>query len=182
MRKHVVMFFALAPALFAQNGSIEGHILNSATGGGIGGVKIRLLDSQRTVLTAVTDDTGVFRIGRLKDGQYVISYERDGYLRTRSGPEETQLSVSGSDPTRFDVEMTTYPSLRGRVLDAEGKPAAGIHVQANSSVGVATLTDAEGAFNFPKLTPGRYTLVATPNPRPRPDANAAQNESASKLC
>ena len=73
------------------------------------------MSNQRTVLTAVTDDTGIFRIGRLKDGQYVISYERDGYLRTRSGPEETQLRVSGSDPTRFagSNDSSLFPNGMG---------------------------------------------------------------------
>jgi Carboxypeptidase regulatory-like domain len=166
--RHLATILALAPALLAQNtGSIEGRILNSATGAGIGGVGIRLLDSQRTVLTATTDDSGSFRIGALHDGQYSIEYQKEGFLVVRPVPPPR---ISGAEPLRFTAEMATWPTLRGRVTGPDGKPAARIHVQLN--VGLDVATDADGFFTFTKIAPGAYTLVARPDP-PRAERSAS---------
>jgi hypothetical protein len=158
--RYLATLLALAPALLAQStGSIEGRILNSATGAGIGGVGIRLLDSQRTVLTATTDDSGSFRIGALHDGQYSIEYQKEGFLVVRPEPPPR---ISGAEPLRFTAEMATWPTLRGRVTGPDGEPAAGIHVQLNFGLDVAT--DADGFFTFTKIPPGAYTLVARRSP------------------
>jgi hypothetical protein len=178
MKKSFATILAFATALLAQTpgGSVEGRILNSATGAGVGGVGIRLLDRQRTVLTATTDDTGAFRIGGLKDGQYDLSYQKDGYLHSSGDDREVQIRISGSDPLRFSAEMATFPTLRGRVLDAEGKPAVGVTVQLGASLqALQAQTGADGSFAFLKLSPGFFTLVARPNP-PRAETKASPDQ------
>lgn len=72
--------------------------------------------------------------------------------------------------------MATFPTLRGRVVDAEGKPAARIEVQAAGVLRDTAVTDADGAFVFPKLQPGLYTLVARPNPPLRQQVAPPQEE------
>jgi hypothetical protein len=69
--------------------------------------------------------------------------------------------VSGS--TRFDIKMVSAVTLRGRVLDPEGKPADGIAVHLTGARN--TMTDEDGSFVFENVRPGSLKLWATPNPQ-----------------
>jgi hypothetical protein len=60
--------------------------------------------------------------------------------------------------------MTPRSSLRGRVLDPEGKPAAGVAVKLGFAYGEST--DEKGEFVFKDLPPEVFTLSATPKPQP----------------
>jgi protocatechuate 3,4-dioxygenase beta subunit len=55
-------------------------------------------------------------------------------------------------------------SIEGTVKDASGGVLPGVTVEARNSATNApqvTVTDASGAFRFPSLVPGRYTITAT---------------------
>jgi hypothetical protein len=66
----------------------------------------------------------------------------------------------GQEPVRLRIEMVAFASVRGRVLDPEGKPVA----QATVTLGRANeSTDDEGQFVFAKVVPGSYTLQASLN-------------------
>lgn len=56
------------------------------------------------------------------------------------------------------------PALSGQVVDRDGAPVAGAAVMfAGASPehpDIAQMTDAEGRFRYPRLAPGRYTIVA----------------------
>lgn len=55
----------------------------------------------------------------------------------------------------------TSAVITGTVVDSSGSPAAGARVEAiGQNLDLKTLTDARGAFAFPTLTIGDYTLVA----------------------
>ena len=59
-------------------GSIEGRVTNSVTQAGIAGVAVEV---QRIGVSqqAVTDESGMFRIANLPDGDYRFTYEKDGF-------------------------------------------------------------------------------------------------------
>ncbi len=90
-----------------------------------------------------------------------MSVEKDGFSWSESGFHMATVSASGD--ARFDLKLTPLANLHGRVVDPEGKPAAGITVQ----LGMATaVTDDQGAFAFQKLGPTRYQLLAKVKPQP----------------
>src|ERR1700760_4315313 len=59
-----------------------------------------------------------------------------------------QLLYAGGDPV---------PPVKGRVLTADGQPAASVVVRVKSN-GRTTLTDDEGAFTLSNLPAGEYDL------------------------
>jgi hypothetical protein len=159
--------------LQALGGSISGRLTDSVTGAGIGGVEVRAcivsspslgvcVNDQGTIQHAVTDDLGAFRISGIPDGQYTIMPPfADGYFPTKFGPTPA-VRVSGD--TRFDLQMTPNASVRGRVLDPEGKPAAGIVVKFGPAG--QKVTDENGEFVFQDVSSfDSFTLSATPKPQ-----------------
>jgi hypothetical protein len=61
--------------------------------------------------------------------------------------------------------MDPWTTLHGHVLDADGKPAAKVHVELGPIHDKEALTAESGSFAFDKLAPGSYTLLAKPEPK-----------------
>jgi hypothetical protein len=57
------------------------------------------------------------------------------------------------------IKLVPLASIRGRVLDPEGKPSVNATVEID--VAVTEQTNEKGEFSFTGLTPGSYTLKAT---------------------
>jgi hypothetical protein len=75
---------------------------------------------------------------------------------------------AGADPPPLDLKMLPWPGVRGRVLDPERQPVAGVRVRATSpgnapGVVYEVKTDTAGRFALERLVPGRYHLLATPS-------------------
>jgi hypothetical protein len=153
---------AFATSLFAQTpgGSVEGRITNSVTGEGIPAVNVIL--SSPVYLHAYTDDQGAYRIEGVKEGEYRVALTRSGFIRPQANQSDVWVRVSEDGTTRLDGTLAPWPSLRGLVIDPEGKPAPEIHVKPSRDLDEDSITDEEGAFSFEKVEPGRYTLMATP--------------------
>ncbi len=110
---------------------------------------------------AVTDGSGVFRIINIPEGQYLPLLKKDGFVATRSATIGSEVRIAGD--IRMDLGMMRLTTLRGRVIDPEEKPAAGITVQAkmvDSLPGITAVTDQDGAFVIGGLVPGTYKLSA----------------------
>jgi hypothetical protein len=165
--KGVFALLTLAPLLSAQNGgsSVSGRVVNSVTKAGIGGAELNICRTGGPtpgvmlcgeMQTAVTDDTGSFRLGGLTDGQYlVLPVPKEGFFPVL--PAKPQINVSGD--TRLDLEMTPMAGIRGRVFDPEGKPAVGF-VVALDALGCnactaydVSITNPDGEFSFTGVPP-----------------------------
>jgi hypothetical protein len=70
--------------------------------------------------------------------------------------------VSGNTPVRVDAQLQPWGGLRGRVVNEDGDPAAGVAVEISRSVDNSAITDKNGAFVFQEVAPGSYTVVAKP--------------------
>jgi hypothetical protein len=180
----VTGLFLSAPLFFAQgtSGSISGHVTNSVTGAGIEGVAVQaacMPDSAcfpgNPSQPGVTDSAGAFRLAGIPDGRYALLAEKDGLLQKRTSDSEFMLSVSGA--ARFDLQLTPFARLSGRVVDPEGKPVAGLQVQLEQGEKRHTIilagehnkispkvTEQDGAFVFESVQPGIYTLLAQVKP------------------
>lgn len=160
----VTILFLAASALHAQNqGAIEGRVTNSVTGEGVPGVRARFLN-KGYVYEAATDASGSFHLGSLSDGEYRSEFMKDGYSVT--GQPGT-VQVAGSVPATFNLQLRPWGGLRGRVLDDEGKPAAGVKLEMGRGIQDDVATNAQGEFSFKEVAPGSYTLVAKPPPKVR---------------
>jgi len=158
IKKFAPIFFCLP----LMGGSIEGRVTNSVTGEAVGGVKARFLDRKSYVYESVTDSTGSYRLTGLGDNDYSGEFSKDGCSDTRMNE---RVHVSGDVPARADAQIQPWGSLRGRVVDEDGKPAPGVRVEGPGRDGAVTGED--GEFEFHELRPGSYTLVAKPEPKIR---------------
>jgi beta-lactamase regulating signal transducer with metallopeptidase domain len=156
---------SIASAPVQASGSLSGRVINSVTGAGIGGAEVSAWISDRGhAPETVTDDTGAFRFAGIPDGPYTVMAMKDGFFPGQSS-FESPVRVSGD--TQFDLKMTPNATLRGRVLDPEGKPAAGVSVKFGPPSVPVSVTDEKGEFVFEDVPPiGAFTLSATPKPQP----------------
>ncbi len=153
-------------------GSIEGRVTNGVTGEPVAGANVRFLDRHSYVFRTVTDASGAYRINDLADGEYQGEVASAGFSDYRQGASFQDMAsggvrVSGDVPAHFDMQLQPWARLRGRVIDEDGNPAAGVLVEISLRVDGAATTDANGNFTFEELRPGSYTVAAKPEARTR---------------
>ena len=76
---------------------------------------------------ATTDDTGMFRIDEVAPGSYRSRYDKEEFVPLQRD-KDLIVVTSATEPVRVRVEMSPYATLRGRVLDPDGKPINGVEV------------------------------------------------------
>jgi hypothetical protein len=177
--KSILAIATLAPLLSAQNGSssLSGRVVNSVTRAGIADAQVRVCRNGSAppgmivcaldqTPTAVTDETGAFRLTGLVDGPYILlPVPKEGFFpTTRAG---SQITITGD--TRLDLEMTPLAGVRGKVLDPEGKPAAGVVVALDSRCNGCTaidvsITNEDGEYEFTGLPPND-SLILSASPK-----------------
>lgn len=140
-----------------------------------------------------TDDRGVYRIYGVPPGRYVVSvgvargsgmittgptaarYQRTFYPGTTDPSQAKPVEVtSAGEASGVDISMAEAPKsyeARGRIVDEEGKPVAGIgygfgSVRPDQPVIGAwgsdgSLTNEAGEFVVRNLMPGRYAVFAS---------------------
>lgn len=132
-----------------------------------------------------TNDIGEYRIYGLSPGQYYVSAtlrnfmmsqqdttDRSGYAATyypgTGNMAEAQRLTIAPGQTLTAVNLTLLPIQTARasgvVVDAQGRPMAGVGVTAMTGFGMNGFfggqTKADGTFTVTGLTPGEYTLRA----------------------
>lgn len=135
------------------------------------------------VARAVTDERGVYRIGGLAPGSYLVRtvgkrYDEGDYLPTFSR-ETSRVDEARPVDVRLDVETAEVRvrPFAGRLYKMAGRavvyPPRAVTLTRVSDIGAeTTVSDAKGAFQFPPAAPGRYELyaVTSPGERRRPDS------------
>ena len=138
----------------------------------MGGAKVRFLDLKNHAYDAVTDSTGSYRILGLADGDYRGPFpSKDGFSDDARHIFSPPFHVSGDIAASANMQLKPWSSLRGRVVDEDGKPAAGVRVEKDPTPpGILdgdAVTDANGEFEFLALPPDSYMLAAKPAPKIR---------------
>jgi hypothetical protein len=154
-------------AVSAASQTVEGDVVSSRSGAGIAGVKVAIVQMEKTVYSTTTDSQGHFLIQQVKDGAYSATFSASEYWpeywNGTSAPP--RFEVSAGNPVQLEARMAPLPRLRGRVLDGRGKPVPYAQLELLGTVMVVMpllRTDAKGKFDFPFPFPGSYTLAAVP--------------------
>jgi hypothetical protein len=158
---------ASSPLRAQTGGTVEGRVINSATGAGLGGVAVTLWTQQGSNYHITTDETGAWHVTDMKPGQYDSRFEKSGFVeppRATPWPASALRVGAAGIPIRVDTALTPLATLRGRVLDSDGKPLADVDVGFNRFQ--TTRTGSDGQFALSEVKPGSYTLEAKP-PQPK---------------
>jgi uncharacterized GH25 family protein len=173
-RAILVAWILAAAALAAQ--TVEGRVVNAATGAGIPGVRIVVFPipgAPADGYSATTDAQGRFRIEGLEEGAYSARYAATGFHPIpEPGSRLPPFPVAGgAEPVRLEVKMQPLGKLSGRVLDATGKPVpnAGLWLVGEdrwcmpptcSPRTIATKANDKGEYAIADLVPGPWLLSA----------------------
>jgi protocatechuate 3,4-dioxygenase beta subunit len=152
---------------------------------GLAGAEARALADTRAlaslaaaVATVTTDANGRFTFTGVDPGQYQISAERDGFVRSQYGQRTPTgngivVPVSANQHLMIDLKMLQASVVSGRIINADGEPAAQATVQAYSyqySNGQRTLAEVKnvqtndlGEYRLFWLAPGEYFVSVTNN-------------------
>ena len=114
-----------------------------------------------------TDDRGMFRIGGLEPGKYLVrttgkQYEEGGYLPTfhKEAALVEQAWAIDVDLDRETNDINVRPFM-GRLYMVGGRVTARATLRLVSDVGEeTTLADGSGNFQFNPVAPGQYELFA----------------------
>jgi hypothetical protein len=160
------------PLLAAQPGStVEGTAFNRVTRTGIPNASIKLAAvsvPDKQLYSATSDAAGAFRIEDVGPGQYIATFGvPHGFLEPqRWEPASKPFHVAaGGNPVKLQIPLMPLGSLRGRVLDSDGRPVPRVRVelyQVHYAGGAIMTTDSEGRFSADALMPGAYHLRARP--------------------
>lgn len=111
---------------------------------------------------ATSGEDGSFRISGMPSGSYFVFGEGSGFVR-KGGEWRTSLAPGSTASMRLEVERTLR--VRGRVVDARGRPLAGVVVQTSLN-GTATertyRTGQDGAFDADDVVVGSSLSASHP--------------------
>jgi protocatechuate 3,4-dioxygenase beta subunit len=117
--------------------------------------------------SATTDAAGRFRISGLAPGKYRAEFAHPEFTDPQPGQTEGMSFAIGpiSEPARVRVELQPLSTLRGRLLDSDGRPMRGVRVSLQRLLRQGVYenpTDKEGRFEFVDVKPATYLLAAEP--------------------
>lgn len=170
----------------AKLGAVAGKVVNAVTGEPLRRVNVTLRSLQPggpaialqppPSYSAASDDEGKFRIENVPPGQFQLSGERAGFVRSTYGARgrgafgATLQVNAGQTVAGLEFKLTPQAVVTGRVLDEEGEPVMRAQVMLRQrryfngrwqlAVMGMQMTQDTGEFRFASLMPGRYYLSA----------------------
>jgi hypothetical protein len=154
-------------------GTIQGTIVQNSSGAPIAEADITLSAGEfGPTRTTQTDANGHFSFPDLKPGIYAIQAAREGFLGPGGAfnPFVTAtLHVEAGKRAEITLKLIGTATIRGRVLDSEGKakPEAFVLLQSVTYDGLGhrvwfpiseTLTNEEGEYQLANVPRGKYYL------------------------
>jgi hypothetical protein len=167
-----ILFLAAAATGMAQgigpSAGIAGRVTDSATGKPILHAHVSVYPGGgRQHYGALTDAEGKFSIAQLPPGQYSFTASAAGFQAPAVNPQarnDRLILQPGEHRDDFDLALTPFGAISGRVLDAEGRPFQGVGIAVLGPDGLreGDMTDPEGHYRMGGLPPGKYRLRAMP--------------------
>ncbi len=161
----------------ADEGVIQGQVLDSASGKPVAGVTIEIGGMGMAVFPE-SDEGGRYEARGLKPGSYRVIASAAGYVTSHYGQVNeisidfgAEVEVRGGTMTRgLDFHLREAASLNGRIADPQGRALAGVEVELvaerlladgsrTTAVSFAQTNDA-GTYRMAGIRPGDYRVRA----------------------
>lgn len=147
-------------SLSLDPGTISGQVTDPVIMNSIEGATINVYSGQILIATSVTDPNGNYQISTLSAGNYIVTASQTGYQTQAIGATVTAgattivnfalLKPSGTISGQVTDSLTTNPLKGAQVSVFSGQTLIGIGI-----------TDINGNYTIPNLTPGEYTVIAS---------------------
>ncbi|MFE7704828.1 S8 family serine peptidase [Streptomyces sp. NPDC057486] len=138
--------------------TVTGTVTDRATGRPVSGVTVKAQagTAKRSVTTAAD---GTYKLN-LTAGTYTLAVSGYGYA---SATEDGFVVTTGEKVTKnLALDAVPAHAVSGTVLDVTGKPLKGATVRFTDAPLAAVTSDSDGAFRFPSVAEGSFSLTATP--------------------
>ena len=130
-------------------GRIRGRVVVKATGEALPGIHISA-DGNGDFAGATSGDDGRFELGGLRPGRFELSAHGRGWVgRGRSGVE----LAAGGIAEGADIDLVAGRAVRGRVVDARGKPIADAEIHMGGGWYTDAETNKDGNFAVDNIWP-----------------------------
>ncbi|RED66237.1 MSCRAMM family protein [Cohnella lupini] len=148
----------------ASPASINGRVLNTVTRIGLQGSLVTVKNTVGIILgRGFSDSSGFFAIEGLPSGSLYLTALSDKF-----GASSIGVLMTAGNTTTTELELTPNPGFISGFVTSfpDGSPISGAAIQIiNESKGIVTtvLSNNQGFYLSPGLTPGNYTTVAQAN-------------------
>jgi len=161
------------------NGEVKRNRINVAKGdaalvGPLAGIGLTV-EGEGERREIKTDDQGRYSLTGLRAGKFKVTLQLPDELSTYKAEQEISVSDRGCAVVNYFV--VDNGRLSGKVSGPEGQPAVGIQLQLMEADnadplkgwGKSAQADAQGAYSFSALPPGRYLLAVNLSRYPDPN-------------
>src|SRR5947209_15277016 len=153
--------------------SASGTVVNSVTGEPVAHALVLV----SAVHASFSDQNGQFTLEGLAEGTYSVQVSKPGYQAQWVNGGEPEMMRVGHEGGSVTLRLVPEGLITGQVLDENGDGVSRVQVQATCArvndgrrqwqQCANAMTDEDGEFRLPHLTPGPYYLMANQFPMPR---------------
>jgi hypothetical protein len=133
--------------------SISGTI-NDADGNGLDGVTVTLTGDASD--STVTAGGGAYEFTGLDPGSYTVTPTKAGLT---FNPTSAAVTITSANKTA--ATMASVWEITGTINDSAGAGLSGVLVTLSGDASATDTTDGSGAYSFPNLANGSYTVTPT---------------------
>ncbi len=155
-----------------RTGRLSGRVLDG-TGSVVAGAEVKVDDGRgggnpwggQGGPSAIADAQGLFELEDLRPGSLALTASAEGWADS----EEFAIELApGQETEGLDLALRVGAIIEGTVLTPEGDPMAGRRVSwGSNAMGFGNrdevTTDAAGRFRFEHVTPGTWSVSASPS-------------------
>jgi hypothetical protein len=129
--------------------AVTGRVRDGDTGKGLAGMRVTVYLQGYYVAPATTDRRGRYSL-QVLPGEATISYDTsDAFYESDFGRSRVKINVPRAGLRGVDFKFKKAQVAKGKVVDLDGKPAAGARVTIQGGFRDGVLTDARGDFRLP---------------------------------
>ena len=133
MRQAVWFCFLLPSLISAQDGTVEGTVVNGITGSPLASVGVLVFTRNGPHYETETDTSGHFHIADISPGAYSARFDKEGFAPLELYANDSFLVGPGKQPPPAAVKLVPFARLRGRVYTPEGASVANAEMELGRS-------------------------------------------------